>query len=134
MRISDWSSDVCSSDRAALDAMGRVAATVFDDAANPRYRQHVLQWDPDIATHEPGSAGGVLGLDFHLTVDGPRLIEVNTDPGGLLLNAVLVDAVQACAPDAWTTWTTEANASNMAIIAWLEDVRDRKSTRLHSSH
>src|SRR3546814_10752036 len=62
-------------DRAALDAMGRVAATVFDVAANPRYRQHVLQWAPDIATHEPGSAGGVLGLDFHLTVDGPRLIE-----------------------------------------------------------
>src|SRR3546814_9414560 len=76
-------------DRAALDAMGRVAATVFDVAANPRYRQHVLQWAPDIATHEPGSAGGVLGLDFHLTVDGPRLIEVNTNPGGLLLNAVL---------------------------------------------
>src|SRR3546814_10584122 len=68
--------------------MGRVAATVFDVAANPRYRQHVLQWAPDIATHEPGSAGGVLGLDFHLTVDGPRLIEVNTNPGGLLLNAV----------------------------------------------
>ena len=112
-------------DRAALDAMGRVAATVFDVAANPRYRQHVLQWAPDIATHEPGSAGGVLGLDFHLTVDGPRLIEVNTNPGGLLLNAVLVDAVQACAPDAWTTWTTEANASNMAIIAWLEDVRQQ---------
>src|SRR3546814_15868306 len=98
--------------------MGRVAATVFDVAANPRYRQHVLQWAPDIATHEPGSAGGVLGLDFHLTVDGPRLIEVNTNPGGLLLNAVLVDAVQACAPDAWTTWTTEANDSNMAIITW----------------
>src|SRR3546814_3715192 len=35
-------------DRAALDAMGRVAATVFDVAANPRYRQHVLQWAPDI--------------------------------------------------------------------------------------
>ncbi|TDK26365.1 hypothetical protein E2F46_06890 [Luteimonas aestuarii] len=112
-------------DRAALDAMGRVAATVFDVAANPRYRQHVLQWAPDIATHEPGSAGGVLGLDFHLTVDGPRLIEVNTNPGGLLLNAMLVDAVQACAPDAWTTWTTGANASNMAIIAWLEDARQQ---------
>src|SRR3546814_20950078 len=96
--------------------MGRVAGTGDDGAANPRYRQQVLQWAPDSATHEPGSAGGVLGLDFHLTVDGPRLIEVNTNPGGLLLNAVLVDAVPACAPDACTTWTTEANASNIAII------------------
>src|SRR3546814_5002071 len=44
-------------DRAALDAMGRVAAPVFDVAANPRYRQHVLQWAPDIATRseEPTS-------------------------------------------------------------------------------
>src|SRR3546814_8396503 len=43
----------------------------------------------------------------------------------LPIYSVLVDAVQACAPDAWTTWTTEANASNMAIIAWLEDVRQQ---------
>src|SRR3546814_19774553 len=109
--------------------MGRVAATVFDVAANPRYRQHVLQWAPDIATHEPGSAGGVLGLDFHLTVDGPRLIEVNTNPGGLLLKAVLVNAVQACAPDAWNTSTTERNDSNTHIIAWLEDVRTGSEER-----
>src|SRR3546814_21030818 len=96
--------------------MGRVAATVFDVAANPRYRQHVLQWAPDIATHEPGSAGGVLGLAFHLTVDGPRLVEVNTNPGGLHLTAVLVDAVQARAPDALTTWTTVVIASHKANI------------------
>src|SRR3546814_7664719 len=71
-------------DRAALDAMGRVAATVFDVAANPRYRQHVLQWAPDIATHEPGSAGGVLGLDFHLTVDGPRSEEHTSELQSLM--------------------------------------------------
>src|SRR5690606_7267555 len=80
-------------DRAALDAMGRVAAAVFEVARNEQYRQRVMQWAPDIAAHDPGSAGGVLGLDFHLTVDGPRLIEVNTNPGGLLLNAILLDAV-----------------------------------------
>lgn len=112
-------------DRAALDAMGRVAAAVFDAAGNLQYRQHVLQWAPDIASHDPGSVGGVLGLDFHLTVDGPRLIEVNTNPGGLLLNSVLLDAVRACAPAAWTTWTTAANADNATITAWLEDARQQ---------
>src|SRR3546814_18627756 len=95
--------------------MGRVAATVFDVAANPRYRQHVLQWAPDIATHEPGSAGVGLGLEFQLTVAGPRLFEVNTNPGGLLLNVVLVDSVQACAPQAWNTWTTESKHYKLAI-------------------
>ena len=112
-------------DRAALDAMGRVAAALFEVAENPRYRERVLQWAPDIATHYPGSAGGVLGLDFHLTVDGPRLIEVNTNPGGLLLNAVLLDAVRSCAPAAWTTWTTATEAHSAAVDAWLDDARQQ---------
>ena len=112
-------------DRPALEAMGRVAAAVFEIAGNPRYRQRVLQWAPDIATHDPGSAGGVLGLDFHLTADGPRLIEVNTNPGGLLLNAVLLDGVRSCAPAAWTTWTTTAKARNAAVAAWLDDARQQ---------
>lgn len=113
--------------------MGRVAAAVFDVAGNPGYGQRVLQWAPDIATHDPASAGGVLGLDFHLTVDGPRLIEVNTNPGGLLLNAVLLDGVRSCAPAAWTTWTTTAKARNAAVAAWLDDARQqsgRKPARL----
>lgn len=112
-------------DRAALDAMGRVAAALFEVAENPRYRERVLQWAPDIPTHYPGSAGGVLGLDFHLTVDGPRLIEVNTNPGGLLLNAVLLDAVRSCAPAAWTTWTTATEAHSAAVAAWLDDARQQ---------
>ncbi|MGE4339547.1 MAG: hypothetical protein AB7E55_26795 [Pigmentiphaga sp.] len=112
-------------DRAALEAMGRVAAALFDVASNPQYRQHVLQWAPNIGSHDPGSAGGVLGLDFHLTADGARLIEVNTNPGGLLLNAVLLDAVQTCAPAAWTTWTTAAKAGDAAVAAWLDDARQQ---------
>ena len=112
-------------DRAALEAMGRVAAALFDVASNPQYRQHVLQWAPNIGSHDPGSAGGVLGLDFHLTVDGARLIEVNTNPGGLLLNAVLLDAVRSCAPAAWTTWTTATEAHSAAVAAWLDDARQQ---------
>lgn len=118
-------------DRAALDAMGRVATVIFDVAANRRYRQHVMKWAPSTATHDPGSAGGVLGLDFHLTVDGPRLIEVNTNPGGLLLNAMLLDGVRSCAPAAWTTWTTAAKARNAAVAAWLDDAR-QQSRRMPS--
>lgn len=112
-------------DRATLDAMGRVAAAVFEVEGNSGYRQQVMQWAPQIASHQPRSAGGVLGLDFHLTVDGPRLIEINTNPGGLLLNAVLLDAVRSCAPAAWTTWTTAARARNAAVAAWLDDARQQ---------
>ena len=69
--------------RTSLDLMGAVAQAVFEIARNRKYAEHVLRWAPDIALHDPGSGGGVLGLDFHLTVAGPRLIEINTNPGGL---------------------------------------------------
>lgn len=112
-------------DRPALDAMGRVAAALFEAAGNSEYIERVLQWAPGIARHDPGSAGGVLGLDFHLTVDGPRLIEINTNPGGLLLNALLLDAVRSCAPITWTTWTSATLAQGAAISAWLDDARQQ---------
>lgn len=111
--------------RPALEAMGRVAADVFEVAGNPGYIQHVLQWAPEISRQDPGSIGGVLGLDFHLTVDGPRLIEINTNPGGLLLSALLLDAARSCAPATWTTWTTANQARDAAVSAWLEDARQQ---------
>lgn len=112
-------------DRVALDMMGAVAAAVFEVARNPGYIERALRHSPAIARHAPGSSGGVLGLDFHLTVAGPRLIEVNTNPGGLLLNSLLVDAVQSCAPTAWSPWKTGVEAQDGAVSAWLEDARQQ---------
>ncbi len=37
-----------------------------------------------------------LGYDFHLTAQGPRLIEINTNAGGALLNGALAHAQEAC--------------------------------------
>lgn len=68
-------------------------------AATRRYAEAALAWAPEIAQRDPGSPGGILGFDFHLSEDGPRLIEINTNPGGLLLNALLAKAQQACLPD-----------------------------------
>lgn len=64
----------------------------------PRYRETVLAWAPEIARFDPGSPGGLLGFDFHLSPSGPKLIEINTNPGGVLLNAVLLQAQHACLP------------------------------------
>lgn len=112
-------------DRSVLEAIGEVAAAVFEVARNASYVGHVLRWAPDLAWHDPGSVGGVLGLDFHLTIAGPRLVEVNTNPGGLLLNAMSLDAVRACTPAQWTTWTSSAQAREVAVSAWLEDMREQ---------
>jgi hypothetical protein len=119
--------------RASLDLMAGVAQAIFDVARNPNYTQHVLHWAPDIARHDPGSLGGVLGLDFHLTVAGPRLIEINTNPGGLLLNTLLLDAAKSCAPEAWLPWTSAAQAREASVAAWLEDASaqlERMPTRM----
>ena len=109
--------------RTALDLMGAVAQGVFEIARNRKYAEHVLRWAPEIAVHDPGSFGGVLGLDFHLTVAGPRLIEINTNPGGLLLNTLLLDSVRSCAPAAWQPWTSGAQAREASVAAWLDDAR-----------
>ena len=93
--------------QAELDRM-RVAVSALSMAcADARYRAAVLDWAPDIARHDPGSPGGLLGFDFHLTPEGPRLIEINTNPGGLLLNALLAEAQHLCLPDLTVPTPTE---------------------------
>ena len=84
--------------RAHVECMERIAALIAQATASPAFAARVLAWAPAIAGHDPGSPGGLLGLDFHLAPDGPRLIEINTNPGGLLLNAVLAEAQQLCLP------------------------------------
>lgn len=83
-----------------LERMARVINAVEAVVATPHFRQTVFTWAPEIARFDPGSPGGLLGYDFHLSVTGPKLIEVNTNPGGALLNAVLGRAHQSCCADA----------------------------------
>ena len=83
-----------------VERMARVIEAVEAVVATPPFRRAALAWAPDIARYDPGSPGGLLGYDFHLTVTGPQLIEVNTNPGGALLNAILGRAHRACCADA----------------------------------
>ncbi|MGL1418978.1 hypothetical protein ACSTI2_00185, partial [Vibrio parahaemolyticus] len=39
-----------------------------------------------------------MGYDFHLSERGPALIEINTNAGGAMLNAVLARAQRVCCP------------------------------------
>ncbi|MGE0580749.1 MAG: hypothetical protein AB7P31_01255 [Steroidobacteraceae bacterium] len=80
----------------AIEEMLQTARAIEAVATLPAYQQAVLAWAPDIARHDPGPIGVFMGYDFHLTDDGPRLIEVNTNAGGAFLNAVLRQAQRAC--------------------------------------
>ena len=60
------------------------------------YQEEVIGWAPPIARDNPGAHGVFFGYDFHLTNDGPQLIEINTNAGGALLLLEVASAQQAC--------------------------------------
>lgn len=74
---------------AAVQALERVMAL-------PAYQAQALARAPAIAQRAFGPVGMFMGYDFHLGAQGPRLIEVNTNAGGALLNAALARAQQSC--------------------------------------
>ena len=81
---------------AAMDAMVDCVAAIEAVAQIPAFRQAVMAWAPAIARDDPGPAGALMGYDFHLGDDGPKLIEVNTNAGGAFLNALLARAQSLC--------------------------------------
>lgn len=80
--------------------MRATIAAVEAVVALPAYRDAVLSRSPAIARFDPGARGVFLGYDFHLADGVPRLIEINTNAGGGLLNAVLANSLPAGKPDA----------------------------------
>ena len=81
---------------AALDAMLDCVVAIEAVAQIPAFRDAVMAWAPQIAQLDPGPAGALMGYDFHLGDDGPKLIEVNTNAGGAFLNAILAQAQSLC--------------------------------------
>jgi hypothetical protein len=82
-------------------AISRSVALLDGIAHTPAYQAAVDAGADPIVHFEPGNHGVFMGYDFHLTADGPRLIEINTNAGGAILNglhtAALCDPVKlAC--------------------------------------
>jgi hypothetical protein len=74
---------------ATIAAIERVAAL-------PGFQAQALARADASAQHDFGPLGACMGYDFHLSANGPQLIEVNTNAGGLLLNVALARAQEAC--------------------------------------
>ncbi|MCO5083506.1 MAG: hypothetical protein M9955_17845 [Rhizobiaceae bacterium] len=81
---------------AAVTEMQDIAVAVETTAQVAAYKSAVLSWAPEIARADHGPLGALMGYDFHLGEDGPRLIEINTNAGGAFLNAFLARAQRAC--------------------------------------
>ena len=59
------------------------------------YSRLVRDQAPPAARGAARASSGLLGFDFHLGGPRPQLIEINTNPGGLLVNLELARAVTA---------------------------------------
>jgi hypothetical protein len=77
--------------------MRAVVAAIDAIAASKAWFDRVLAEAGQGARIDPGGARGVLfGYDFHVEGDRIGLIEINTNAGGAMLNAVLGRAQRAC--------------------------------------
>lgn len=99
--------------REQLNRMKAIIAAVENVVGLPRYQEAALARAPRIAQLDPGPQGVFLGFDFHLTSQGPQLIEINTNAGGALLNAALARAQQACCGEMVTEFEPTADLENL---------------------
>ena len=96
-----------------IKRMAQVVEAVEAVVALPAYSEQVLANAPAIARLGAGGPRGVFfGYDFHLDQGHLGLIEINTNAGGAMLNAVLARAHRACCAAMGAMVPTLANVAN----------------------
>ena len=71
-------------------AMASAIAAIERVVANPAWQQRVLANAGNVARHPSEVKGVFFGYDFHITEQGPKLIEINTNAGGAFINTKLL--------------------------------------------
>ena len=107
-----------------LQKMEQLIRAVETVTHNSAYRDAVLAAAPATARQDFGPRGAFFGYDFHLGADGPQLIEINSNAGGVLLNLYLATAQQACCDELITFFggrTNFADAEKELIAMFMEE-------------
>ncbi|MFZ6748779.1 hypothetical protein [Undibacterium sp. Ren11W] len=115
------------------ERIAQVVQAIESVVALPAYRAAVLDYAPEIARHTPRGARGVFfGYDFHVNAERIALIEINTNAGGAMLNALLARAQHACCAvmqdivfDTATAQAFEAEIVAMFLHEWQLAEQDR---------
>jgi hypothetical protein len=94
--------------------MQRVIGAVESVTQLPGFREKVLVNAPAIAQRPPPTRGVFFGFDFHIAADGPKLIEINTNAGGALLNIEMQRAQRACCTEVSDFLRTEPSVETQA--------------------
>jgi hypothetical protein len=108
--------------RAQVQGMAQLISALESVVALPAYREEVLARSDPIARHLTPAKSVFMGYDFHVHEEGLGLIEVNTNAGGALLNALLARAQRACCPEIETLVPTGAqvDALEAAFVAMFQ--------------
>lgn len=100
--------------------MLRVARAVEAAAALPAFQNAALA--SPVSQAEFGTAGVFMGYDFHITPEGPRLIEINTNAGGAFLAALIGRAQRACCAEVGEALAPATDHDfDAAVVAMFED-------------
>ena len=73
-----------------------IIAAIESTIALPTYQERVLTYAPDSAQFIPQAHGVFFGYDFHLSDEGPKLIEINSNAGGALINSLIFRHQTVC--------------------------------------
>jgi len=71
-----------------FETLRRSVAMLFELAHGDAFARLVDGGPSEPARHCAGNTGVFMGYDFHVTPQGPRLIEINTNAGGALINGL----------------------------------------------
>ncbi len=104
--------------QAQVRGMAQLISALESVVALPAYREEVLSRSTPIARHPTSAKSVFMGYDFHVNATGLGLIEVNTNAGGALLNALLARAQRACCDEIETLVPTNAQVDALEA-AWV---------------
>lgn len=80
---------------AQAEALRDAVRLLHDTSHQPAVMAAIAAQQPE-ALPRSATSGVLMGYDFHFEGDTPRLIEINTNAGGALLNALLLQHQQSC--------------------------------------
>lgn len=95
-----------------IQAMADVVKAIEAVTSHSAYREVVFASLPGQARTDRGPLGALTSYDFHIDDRGPRLIEINTNAGGVLLNHYLASAQQACCPEVAAATSTSMHPTS----------------------
>jgi hypothetical protein len=100
----------------------RSVAALYRVAALPHYAGATLERPGRTPVPDLGPHGVFMGYDFHISSEGPRLIEINTNAGGALLHACAASAHRACCAPADDRFgvTPDLGQFDLAVLAMFQ--------------